>query len=55
MSIELKDVLQWLDELEYDLKLPKYEDSFEQYLVREGAIHKLKGQIQKLDNGRQDK
>ncbi len=53
-SVELKDVLQWLDELATELKLPKHEHSFEQYLVIEGAIHKLKGQIQKLDNGRQD-
>lgn len=54
MSIELKDVLRWLDELATELKLPKYEDSFEQYLVREGAISELKERIQKLDNGRQD-
>lgn len=52
MSIELKDVMQWLDELGTELKLPKYEDSFEQYLVETGAIHELKGEIQKLDHRR---
>lgn len=54
-SIELKDVLQWLDELATELKLPKHEHSFDQYLVREGAIHEIKGEIQKLDDGRQDR
>ncbi len=54
-SIDLKDVLHWLDELETEMKLPKYEDSFEQYLVRDGHVRKLKAQIQKLDNERQSK
>ena len=52
MSIELKDVMQWLDELATELELPKYEDSFEQYLVQEGAVHELKARIHKLNNGR---
>ena len=55
MSVDIKDVLQWLDELATELKSPKYEDSFEQYLVREGAIYHLKADIQKLDNERQNK
>ena len=54
MSIELKDVLRWLDVLAIELKLPKHDHSFGQFLVGEGAVHELKERIQKLDNMRQD-
>lgn len=54
MSIELKDVLRWLDVLATELKLPKHDHSFGQFLVGDGAVHELKERIQKLDNMRQD-
>ena len=53
MSMSLVLIFAWLDEL--DEELAAQEDTFGEFLSRQGRVKDIKKEIQKLDEMRQDK